>query len=72
MKIRDPLFFAALSWVFFVADPLGHNGLFFVTALCWLIGIMALIVRWKKISRVNTTISIVLLVILALVAVPNW
>jgi hypothetical protein len=72
LGIGSPLFFSVLSIVFLLADILGLNGLVYVAVLFWLAGIAVLIVRWKKISRVHAIITIALLVILVLVAVPNW
>jgi hypothetical protein len=70
--IGSPLFLAILSVVFFSVDVYGHNGLIYVAILCWAMGVVMVVVRWKKMGRVHAVSGIVLLALLALVAGPNW
>ena len=70
--IGSPSFFAALSIVVFVADPLGQSGFIYAAALVWLMGFVILLARWRRTSRLEKAVTALLLLAGAGLAVPNW
>ena len=70
--VESPVFYALMGLVAFLSDPLGIRGLFWLAPECMAVSLVFLIIRWKDIGRISVVATVSLLLIIAILAIPNW
>lgn len=73
--IGSPVFLAVVGFVLLFWGGIPHldtGPVLLLGLLCWLLGLLVLVLRWRKITRTHAVATILVLILAIALIVPNF